>query len=91
MPIPVPVWGMQEAKRRLAVYGSVFLVRGYSPGVATRFPDNFFDFMYIDARHDYASVLSDLLEWWPKLSPDGIMAGHDYLVSWECWCGRGLS
>lgn len=70
----------QEASRRLAPYGNVVLVRDYSPGVAKHFPDGFFDYIYVDARHDYSSVLSDLLAFWPKLSKGGIMAGHDYQV-----------
>ena len=37
------------------------------------------DFVYIDGRHDYESVLADLESWWPKLRPGGIFAGHDYL------------
>lgn len=45
------------------------------------FPDNSFDFIYVDARHDYLGVLEDLSKWWPKLRVGGIMAGHDY--TWQ--------
>ena len=71
---------MQEASRRLAPFGNVFLVRQFSPTAAASFPDGFFDFVYVDARHDYASVLADLLAFWPKLAKGGIMAGHDFQV-----------
>lgn len=37
------------------------------------------DFVYLDARHDYCGVKEDLLAYWPKLRPGGIMAGHDFL------------
>lgn len=37
------------------------------------------DFVYVDARHDYCGVREDLLMWWDKLRPGGIMAGHDYV------------
>jgi hypothetical protein len=37
------------------------------------------DFVYIDARHDYPSVLEDLEHWYPKIRPGGILAGHDYV------------
>jgi len=37
-----------------------------------------FDFIYIDARHDYAGVLEDLRAWWPLLKRDGIIAGDDF-------------
>ena len=42
------------------------------------FHDGFFDFIYIDASHDYASVKKNLHAWWPKLRSGGIMGGHDY-------------
>lgn len=38
-----------------------------------------FDFIYVDARHDYKGVLEDLQRWWPLLKPGGILAGHDYV------------
>jgi hypothetical protein len=46
---------------------------------APRIPDYSLDFVYIDARHDYASVMEDLIAWVPKVRPGGIVAGHDYL------------
>ena len=45
---------------------------------ARRFPNGFFDFIYVDARHDRLGVLEDLATWWPLLRPGGIIAGHDY-------------
>lgn len=35
------------------------------------------DFVFVDARHDYASVLADVVAWSPKVRPGGVMAGHD--------------
>lgn len=46
---------------------------------APKIADYSLDFVYIDARHDYASVLEDLEAWYPKVRPGGIVAGHDYL------------
>ena len=43
------------------------------------------DFIYVDARHDYCGVAEDLADWWPKLRPGGILAGHDYLHAGEAW------
>ncbi len=37
------------------------------------------DFVYLDARHDYAHVLADLFAWWPAVRPGGFFGGHDYL------------
>ena len=58
--------------------GVLFPQCGYSVEVANRFPDESFDFIFIDADHEYESVLSDLCAWFPKLKPGGIIAGHDW-------------
>jgi hypothetical protein len=42
------------------------------------FPDKSLDFVFIDAAHDYESVLTDLELWFPKIRDGGIIAGHDY-------------
>lgn len=47
-----------------------------SPEAAGRFRDGEFDIVYIDAEHDYASVLADITAWKPKATH--ILAGHDY-------------
>ena len=41
-------------------------------------PDKSLDFVFIDAAHDYESVLTDLELWFPKIRDGGIIAGHDY-------------
>ncbi len=46
---------------------------------AKQVPDGSLDFVYIDARHDYESVLEDLNAWFSKVKPGGIFAGHDYV------------
>ena len=38
-----------------------------------------FDFIYLDANHNYNSVSKSLEEWYPKVKKGGIFAGHDYL------------
>lgn len=50
----------------------------FSYNVVDDFPDNYFDFIYIDSCHLYDSVKADLNDFLPKLKVDGIMAGHDY-------------
>ena len=42
------------------------------------FKDEYFDFVYIDANHDYEFVLQDLKLWFPKLKSKGILFGDDY-------------
>jgi len=46
---------------------------------ARDFPDEFFSFVYLDARHDEESVREDLLAWYPKLRVGGLFSGHDYV------------
>eukprot|EP01031_Cornospumella_fuschlensis_P025083 gene25083-30297_t len=53
--------------------------RKYSTDAAKEVPDNSLDFVYVDARHDYAGVKEDLEAWWPKLRPGGLLAGHDFV------------
>eukprot|EP00602_Paraphysomonas_sp_CaronLab_P001409 CAMPEP_0185026248 /NCGR_PEP_ID=MMETSP1103-20130426/10182_1 /TAXON_ID=36769 /ORGANISM="Paraphysomonas bandaiensis, Strain Caron Lab Isolate" /LENGTH=114 /DNA_ID=CAMNT_0027559757 /DNA_START=408 /DNA_END=749 /DNA_ORIENTATION=- len=66
---------------RLSNYSKVLEVcQNYTTVCATRYPDNFFDFIYVDARHDYKGVLVDLHTWWPKLKRGGIIGGHDYVT-----------
>ena len=56
----------------------VVLKRGISWEVASEFPDDTFDLVYIDACHRYESVTKDIEAWWPKVKPEGVFAGHDY-------------
>lgn len=58
----------------------VEFVRKMSFEAVKDFPDCHFDFIYVDAVHDYDGALVDLMDWWPKLKPGGVMAGHDYLT-----------
>lgn len=45
---------------------------------AQMFYDESLDVVYIDADHSYANVCDNLAEWWPKVRPGGLFAGHDY-------------
>ena len=51
---------------------------GKSPEVAKDFDDHSFDIVYIDAEHDYDSVMADIKAWMPKAKR--AIAGHDYHV-----------
>jgi len=52
--------------------------RTFSAQAAEQFPDEYFDWLYIDGMHTYDAVLEDLRTYWPKLKPDGFLLGHDY-------------
>ena len=49
---------------------------GKSPDAARDFDDHSFDIVYIDAEHDYDSVMADIKAWMPKARH--VLAGHDY-------------
>lgn len=66
----------------------VKLVRNFSYEASLTFPDEYFDFIYIDAAHDYDSMVEDLNAWWPKLKKGGILSGHDYIEYDVVWRGK---
>lgn len=54
------------------------IIRLESVAAAKLFAPGAVDFVYIDGDHTLASVRADLEAWWPALSPQGILAGHDF-------------
>lgn len=70
----------EQTIRRLRLFGGRSSVwRITSAEASQRIPHHSLDFVYLDARHDYASVLEDLEAWFDKVRPGGIIAGHDYI------------
>jgi len=61
----------------LPVVGYYNAVVQTSPAVAQQYADNSLDFVFIDAGRDYDSAKADILGWWPKVKPGGLLAGHD--------------
>jgi methyltransferase family protein len=41
-----------------------------------------FDVVFIDALHDYESVVQDISMWWPKVREGGFLCGHDFNHQW---------
>jgi hypothetical protein len=52
--------------------------RKTSTGCCAQFPDNYFDWIYIDGNHCYEFVKLDLEMYLPKVKPHGLVAGDDY-------------
>lgn len=48
-----------------------------SLSASCKFPDEYFDLVFIDASHKYEETKADIRLWWRKIMPDGILAGHD--------------
>ena len=65
-------------RRRLQENECILPIRLDSLKAVQIFPDEFFDFIYIDASHDYESVKKNIEAYWPKLAKGRFMAGHDY-------------
>lgn len=36
------------------------------------------DMIFLDAMHDYSSVKSDIIRWWPRVRHGGLLVFHDY-------------
>jgi hypothetical protein len=70
----------QSTNQRLAPFGERSEIwRMTGEAAAKHVGDASLDFVYLDARHDEASVADDLAIWEPKVRSGGIIAGHDYL------------
>jgi FkbM family methyltransferase len=55
------------------------IIRMDSAASANMFPDEHFDFVYIDADHSYEGVVRDMKAWWPKVKKGGLFCGDDYI------------
>lgn len=43
-----------------------------------KFPDNHFDFVFIDSSHTFQQTKAEIRQWYHKIKEDGVLAGHDY-------------
>ena len=50
---------------------------GTSSDVAQIVAPESVDFIFIDADHRYSHIRNDILSWYPKLKPGGLICGHD--------------
>lgn len=58
------------------------IIRNNSKSESEKYPDEFFDIVYIDASHEYEYVKEDILSWHPKVKPGGVICGDDYISGW---------
>lgn len=59
----------------------VILNKGFSVPVLETFPDDYFDWVYIDGNHRYDHVLADLRITARKVKTGGLIAGDDFFWS----------
>jgi hypothetical protein len=57
--------------------GKVQVVRKGSVEAAADFRDGSVDMVFIDADHYHPAPTNDIAAWLPKLSPKGLLCGHD--------------
>ena len=60
--------------------GKIEIKLGYSFDIAEDFEDSTFDWIYIDTDHSYETTRKELAAWAPKISPNGMICGHDYVM-----------
>lgn len=56
----------------------VQIYREYTFDAVKRFPDEYFDLVYVDADHSYEGCLKDMQDWYPKVKKGGFLTGDDY-------------
>lgn len=85
------IWGTEfKEKRHFGWYRDTFsrdiesgvmeIKRGVSWEMIAEFPDDYFDYVYVDAAHDYVSVQKDVEALVPKVKHGGIIQFNDYII-----------
>lgn len=64
--------------------GTVELHEGDSSKILRSFPDEYFDWIYIDADHAYQGVCKDIQQGYTKVKAAGMMVFNDY-TNWSVW------
>jgi len=65
--------------------GQVEMRIGLSTNELPKFPDGFFDWVYLDTAHTYDITIAELNILKTKMKTGGIITGHDYVTGW--WGG----
>ncbi|HZW81129.1 MAG TPA: class I SAM-dependent methyltransferase [Candidatus Deferrimicrobiaceae bacterium] len=90
----------QNQARMDAIYESVVkcfkskrveIHRAGSVACSSQFPDNYFDWIYIDGNHQYEFVKQDLEVYFPKVKSGGFVAGDDYGRDPNNWTRDGVT
>jgi hypothetical protein len=68
----------ESVKKKFAHLNNVSIIREESTTACKRFSEGSLDLVYIDANHDYEYCYEDLVAWWGKVRPGGLLCGHDY-------------
>ena len=66
--------------RFVSHHDKVKVVKGCSWDVLATFPEKYFDWIYVDAAHDYKSVKKDIEQAFRTLKPNGYIIMNDYIM-----------
>lgn len=69
---------LPEFERNVSPYPFVQTIINDTVAASEQIEDGSLDWLFIDADHTYEGVTSDIVAWWPKLKPGGLISGHDY-------------
>jgi hypothetical protein len=69
---------LNTVKNKFSNKDCVEIVKKDSVSFLKSFPDNYFDFIYIDTSHQYEHTKNELNISLRKIKKSGIIAGHDY-------------
>jgi SAM-dependent methyltransferase len=70
---------LDRMSQRMSVFGDRFrFIRSTSDDAVSSFDDGEFDFIFVDGLHTYEQLTLDCANYYSKLKPGGIFAGHDF-------------
>ena len=69
---------LPEFERNVSPYPFVQTIISDTVTASEQFEDGSLDWLFVDADHTYEGVTADIVAWWPKLKPGGLISGHDY-------------
>jgi hypothetical protein len=58
--------------------GRIQLRQGYSTDELAKFPDGYFDWVYVDTDHTYSTTAAELVLAASKVKAGGLICGHDF-------------
>ena len=70
-----------EFNNNIKYFDFINHVKDYSYNILDNYNNEYFDFVYIDASHEYEDVLRDIKQCIRVVRKGGLIAGHDY--SWK--------
>ena len=64
------------------ILNRIEVIKNDSVSESKKYDNGYFDIVYIDASHEYESVIKDIKHWLPKVKKGGIICGDDYVGGW---------